>query len=380
MSGKYELAVVGAPTRAQVQDLERAIRESIDGFGLVLGTDVEWYVKPTEFRPAAVHSCAAVFFGAPGATLPDAGELFRRGIPIVPVASRADKVSAEIPSNLSAINCLFYSDGGADRVATALLECVGLLPKQRRVFVSYRRPESRDAALQLFSDLSERQFEVFLDTHGISPAEHFQEMLWHKLCDSDVLLMLDTPTYFESKWTESEFGSALAKGIGILQVVWPGVTPSDRTATATRLQLVPEDLRKGLLSAGARKRIRSALESVRTKSHAVRTVNMVTKIREAVQKVGGKIDGVGASRSVHVQVPGGVNLLVVPAIGVPTSTTLHDASVGMERGKVAVVYDHVGLRKRWVEHLDWLGERVTDVRWMKESDVALDLARWKTPS
>jgi hypothetical protein len=372
--------VLGAPSSAQAKDLEAAISAAIDGFGLKLGGEVQWHVNPVKFRPSPTHSSAVVFFGAPGAELADAAELFRRGISILPIASKPDNVKAEIPANLSAINCLIYADGGAHRVASALLECVGLLPKQRRVFISYRRPESRDAALQLFSQLSEHHFEVFLDTHGISPAEHFQDMLWHKLCDSDVLVMLDTATYFKSKWTDAEFGSALAKGIGILQLVWPGVTPSPRTGTTTRLQLAPRDItRKKLFSADALLRIRAALEVVRTKSHAVRSVNMVSKIREAVQKIGGKIDGVGASRAVHVQIPGGANILIVPALGVPTSTTLHDASIGMEHGTVAVVYDHVGLRRRWIDHLDWLGERITDVRWMKESNVALDLAQWNTP-
>jgi hypothetical protein len=99
-----------------------------------------------------------------------------------------------------------------------LLECVGLLPRQRRVFVSYRRDEARQAALQMFDALSSRHFYVFLDTHGITPAEDFQAMLWHRLCDSDVLLMLDTPNYFEGRWTSAEFGRALAKGISVLRI------------------------------------------------------------------------------------------------------------------------------------------------------------------
>jgi TIR domain len=69
---------------------------------------------------------------------------------------------------------------------------------------------------------SARLFDVFLDTHGIAPAEDFQTMLWHRLCDSDVLVMLDTPNYFGSRWTSAEFGRALAKGIAVLRVGWPG--------------------------------------------------------------------------------------------------------------------------------------------------------------
>jgi hypothetical protein len=34
-------------------------------------------------------------------------------------------------------------------------------------------------------------------------------------------VMLDTPTYFESKWTRQELGRARAKEIHVLRVVWP---------------------------------------------------------------------------------------------------------------------------------------------------------------
>ena len=129
-----------------------------------------------------------------------------------------------------------------ERIATALLECVGLLPRQRRVFVSYRRDDARQAALQLFNALSARLFDVFLDTHGIAPAEDFQAVLWHRLCDSDVLVMLDTPGYFESRWTNAEYGRALAKGISVLRIGWPGVSPSLRTATASRLDLAATEI------------------------------------------------------------------------------------------------------------------------------------------
>jgi TIR domain len=115
-----------------------------------------------------------------------------------------------IPLKLRPLNCLNAGADGFHRIATALLECVELLPRQRRVFVSYRRDNGREAALQLFDELSSSLFDVFLDTHGIAPAEDFQTVLWHRLCDSDVLVMLDTPDYFESRWTSAEFGRALA--------------------------------------------------------------------------------------------------------------------------------------------------------------------------
>src|SRR3546814_3711382 len=99
-----------------------------------------------------------------------------------------------------------------------MLECVGLLRRQRRVFVSYRRVESRAAALQLPDLLASRGFDVFLDTHDIRPGEPFQDVLWHRLVDSGVSVMLDTPTYFDSRWSRKEIGRASAEEIQGLRV------------------------------------------------------------------------------------------------------------------------------------------------------------------
>ena len=129
------------------------------------------------------------------------------------------------------------------------MELLGLLPKQRSVFVSYRRTESREVAVQLFDELSARLFDVFLDTHGVAPGKEFQDVLWHRLCDCDVLIMLDTTTYFDSRWTAVEFGGALAKGINVMRIGWPGVKASPRSATASSVNLLATDFdSNGLLT------------------------------------------------------------------------------------------------------------------------------------
>lgn len=319
------------------------------------------------------------FFGGENAPLANVAKLLERGIPLLPVASDVSRVNVEIPAMMQPLNCLAYAAGGAQRVATALLECAGLLPRQRRVFVSYRRGEAREAALQLFDALSVRLFDVFLDTHGIPPAEDFQTMLWHRLCDSDVLVMLDTPGYFESRWTSAEFGRALAKGISVLRVGWPDATPSARTATASRAELLPEEVNPhtGRLADGAVERICLQLEEVRSQSHAVRSVNLVSNLRNAIETIGGQIIGVGSNRAVHIRLPDGRAVVVYPTVGVPTSTTLHEASTNSPDQSVAVVYDHVGLHPRWLGHLDWLGRYIHSARWVKSSEAGWQFADWE---
>lgn len=379
MSVLYQLAVLGEPSDEQVKELEQIVAQAVLLFGLRLGQEVGWEVCPATFEPDQQKSTAAVFFGAANPPLGNLAQLLKRGIPILPVASETKYVTAEIPELLRPLNCLAYNEGGAQRVATALLECAGLLPRQRRVFVSYRRGEAREAALQLFDAFSARLFDVFLDTHGIAPAEDFQAMLWHRLCDSDVLVMLDTPGYFESRWTSAEFGRALAKGISVLRIGWPDSTPSVRTGTASRAELLPEEVNTetGRLADAAIDRISLQLEAVRSQSHAVRSVNLVSNLRNAVETIGGHVAGVGLNKAVYIQLPGGKNVVVYPMVGVPTSTTLHDASINSPDQSVAVVFDHVGLHPRWLGHLDWLGNHIRSARWVKASEAGWQFADWE---
>ena len=185
MAVLYELAVLGDPAEAQVEDLRGFVSRAVRAFGMALGSEIAWSVRPPSFNPEQTTTAAAVFFGGVDAPHGNLDSLRRSAIPILPVVSDLARIREEIPEVLRPLNCLDYREGGAQRVATALLECCGLLPRQRRVFLSYRRSEARHAAVQLFDELSARVFDVFLDTHGVAPAVDFQTTLWHRLCDSE---------------------------------------------------------------------------------------------------------------------------------------------------------------------------------------------------
>jgi TIR domain len=377
----YELALIGAPNPLQCGAVEKGLTDVLSTFGLHLGTDVGWSVRPVTFRPVRNIPAAAAFFAQVGVSDVGVEELLERGTPIIPIASGLGRISAELPECLKPFNCLTFADDGPVRIATALLECVGLLPRQRRVFVSYRRDEAKEAALQLFNFLSSKIFEVFLDTHGILPAEDFQGVLWHRLCDSDVLIMLDTPNYFASRWTSAEFGRALAKGISILRVGWPGVPHSARAATASTLDLTTADVdvASGRLTDDALTRICAHVEIVRGRGHAVRSLNLFSALKRDVECIGGVVRGVGVHNAVHVSLPGGNEVLVYPTVGVPTSVTVHDV-VGYASGKeAAILYDHVGLQEKWLKHLTWLGGHIPAARWVRASEAAWTFGGWGAP-
>jgi hypothetical protein len=190
--------------------------------------------------------------------------------------------------------------------------------------------------------------------------------------------MLDTATYFESRWTTAEYGRALAKGISVLRVGWPSVNPSPRTATASHLDLANDEIdASGYLTDAAMQRICMRLEILRSQSHAVRNLNLFSHIQQAVELIGGQVVGTGMHRAIYITLSDSRNVVIYPTIGVPTAFTLYEAAAFAPDDSVAVVYDHVGLRRQWLDHLDWLGQYIHVARWVRASEVSWSFADWE---
>jgi hypothetical protein len=330
---------------------------------------------------------AAAYFG--GTRHVDVGvarDVVRTSMPIIPTIRRPADFGTQIPDFLQSSNglCLRADDPQMRELAVALLECVGLLRRQRRVFVSYRRVESRAAAIQLHDLMTARGFDVFLDTHDIRPGEPFQDVLWHRLCDSDVMVMLDTPTYFESKWTRQEIGRARAKEIQVFRVVWPEHTPSKFTDIAETVYLDPSELDgdDGPIVDKVANSIILGVESLRSRSIASRYMSITGRLRVEVERIGAKVEGVGAHRAISVRLLGDRKLWAYPVVGVPTAEILHDVAEKSKRadhGEMPVlIYDHVGIRDAWGAHLKWLDENIKAVRAVKVSEAGWALAAWET--
>ncbi len=248
----YQCLLLGLPTDLQTSAFSATFDECLGFFGLLRGRDYT-IERSITVDFSETTATVAVFFGAEGAGYPEAARLTKLGVPVVPIVSAAACVGAELPAELRSINAMLRdpADTGLRKVVTAALQCLGLLPAQRRVFVSYRREESADVALQLYEALSARHFDVFLDTHSVSVATDFQAALWHRLCDSDVLVMLDTPGYFTSRWTTTEWGRAIAKHISMLQLVWPGHVSVRESHLATSKKLTDADFTGSRLTLAA---------------------------------------------------------------------------------------------------------------------------------
>ncbi len=384
--GIYEFAILGNVNDEQRQTLRDSIEQVVSEFGLHIDDEIKIYDANTVGQRDRASAFTAVYFGSnPQVDSEAARSLYDDSVPIIPVVSSFELFSEHIPEFLKPINgyCLSRQDPEMKGLANLMMECTGLLREQRRVFVSYRRTESRDAALQIHDVLIAKGFDVFLDTHDIRPGEPFQDALWHKLCDSDVLVMLDTPTYFDSKWTRQEIGRALAKGIHVLRVVWPNYQPSKMTELAETVYLEEDDLENdiGPITSERIDEIVTKLESIRSRSIAARYMSITGRLRSEVERIGANYEGVGAHRAIAIRLLDERKLWVYPVVGVPTAETLNKIAVQAQSNfseEVPVlVYDALGIRDTWSNHLKWLNENIKSVRGLKIGDAAWELAAWE---
>lgn len=374
----YQVGLLGDVSDALLQQLNKTLVAMVTPLGLA--GEIEVVAMPVGFDPRNDFASVALYFGAEGlaADEPALMKLMQEGTPILPVVPDLKKFSKMVPDCLRAINGLelYASDVELFRPASLVLEVLGLLPRQRRIFLSYKRTESTEAALQLFEYLSSLKFDVFLDTHGVPPGDDFQEVLWQRLSDSDVLVMLDTASYFDSRWTRQEFGHALAKSLVPLRLGWPGVQQSPRSHAAESLQFGADDFEDGgkRLKPAALGSAGLAIERARSRGIALRSSEINNAVIVAAKKIDGKFLALGPKRTIVVELYSKHKVLIYPSVGVPTAEHLHEASLMQSDGSRVVVFDDSGVGKRWQGHLEWLSSQVTSARLMRKGHAAWDLA------
>lgn len=279
---------------------------------------------------------------------------------IIPVVNRLDGYQAQVPVELHRINGTQTesSDPGLEAIANLVLENLGLIRKTRRLFVSYRRDEASPEALQLRHALDECGYDVFLDTHSVAKGDDFQQVLWQRLADSDIVVVLDTPGFMERRWTKEELAQAAAMTIGLVQVVWPSAKPVRYSDLCERIYVEDADFKEpnGFTSQTLSNIIRT-IEQLRARSLAARHDNLVREFCDAAASVHIRAT-VQPERYITADVKAGT-LVAIPAVGVPDAALFHTANARFptDNGEcqlVAMIYDQRGLSPAWLTFLDWL--------------------------
>jgi hypothetical protein len=133
------------------------------------------------------------------------------------------------PEPISGIEAMPYNEaakgksGGIVRRVGEIL-CLRLRHPNTNIFISYRAIDGSDIAQQLYKFLKKKGFEVFLDKakdeyndeSSIPPGTDVRIEIENNLGKSDLVLLLDTPRAWESRWIRLEINIANGRLIPIL--------------------------------------------------------------------------------------------------------------------------------------------------------------------
>lgn len=286
---------------------------------------------------------------------------------ILPIASDITKFKLQIPEELANINGFELSTrNDIEKLVSCILEGLSLLRLSRRLFISYKRDESSTVAIQLFEQLEKSGFDVFLDTHSIRPGEPFQDELWHRMADTDVVVLLNTPGFLNSNWTTQELAKANSMSISILQVIWPSHKLERDAELSIPLQLSDSDFGNNnfkkptsYLTQSTISNIISQVESLRARSLASRQDNIITEFIASSSRVGRKVD-LQSEKFITIKQSDGKELVIIPTVGVPQAFTYNQSEELVAKIKsknvagAYLLFDHRNIREKWIKHLDWL--------------------------
>ena len=363
--GPYQILLLGSR-----DDNRHLLREILIKRAADLGLDPdtvmfidEQHAKNRDRRAPAM----AVFFGstAHATDSPFLRELLDDSIIIAPVVSSLKQVNSEIPPQLRHINAMEIGAASIERLANLVLETFRLLRRQRKIFVSYKRTDAQAFADRLYDALDARGFDVFIDVRSVPPAVDFQSELWHRMSDSDVVVLIDTPGFRQSRWTTAELARANATNIQILHLLWPGQHEDGSSSFSHFMRLSRGDFRWWIPAGGKRVR-KKTLVAICAEAERLRARAIAARYRYLVDNFCNAARDLGMNPVVQPEqwialnnVDGARELAVVPAVGVPTSDRINEvfdeiAAPTKSMRDIWIVYDNRGVLDSWLTHLDWL--------------------------
>ena len=360
-SAQYQLALLGPGARSHAPKLRRVFMRRLRELDRSLPGHLRVLTPKNRDAFDGKAPTVGVYFGGARHSRADQGflqHLMSTSAVVIPVVGRLSEFGRSVPKELASINGLALRDHGFDAIANLALENLGLLRKDRRLFISYRRNDSSNVALQLRHLFEASGYDAFLDTHDVRPGDPFQEVLWQRMLDSDLVVMLDSPNFLGSRWTKD--------------------TPAPHSDLCQRLYLKATDFNGRALRPQAINSIAKVVEGLRARCLAARYNNLVREFcDEAV--MAGATTAVQPQRYVLATLKNRKRVAAIPAVGVPDALRYYNASLRFPgRGRKAeiamLLYDHRGLRANWSEFLRWL-DRHLPVKAIRITEVAAEIRK-----
>jgi hypothetical protein len=369
---KYQIALFSNGAEGRLATLRDTLSSQLRELGI--NADAVSFLDEAEIdtRDRKAPTVATFLSESPNpATRGSIVELVKSDSMVVPVVKDLKHFSSFVFDELRGINGMEFrpDDPQMNRVAAVLMEGLSLLRRSRKLFISYRRSETQAAAIQLYESLDHSGFDVFLDTVSIRPGEPFQDVLWHRLADTDVIVLLDSPGFLDSRWTTVELARANSTNIQVLQLVWPDNKLEANAAFSRALMLKLSDFEKattgaeGLLKKATVQQVVTEAESLRARALAARYTYLVEEFCAEASNLGLNYR-VQPQRIVTLETPSGRHIAAVPAVGVPDAVRYQEIEDEVEKhhSEVILLYDERGIREQWLKHLAWLDRQKLRVR------------------
>ena len=369
MTTKYQLIKIGE-NNSFCDEILEAFYHHITELGLKKDCIIEIDENnfSAEYKANAPTFC--LYFGSTSGNFSNQNildKLLQDATFILPVVSDLTQFTQQIPKELHNINGFqLATKDDIERLVSSILEGLSLLRLSRRLFISYKRDESTSVAIQLFEQFEKRGFDVFLDTHSIRPGEPFQEELWHRMADTDVVVMLNTPNFMKSHWTTQELAQANAMSIGVVQLVFPNHKLEREAELSIPIQLTYKDFDNCVLGTSTKslavnsiQKIVSQVESIRARSLGARQDNIISEFMSFAQKLN-IMANLQSSKFITVVNSKREELVIIPTVGVPQALTYHQKEDLIKEIKsnavsgIYLLYDHRNIREKWLNHLAWL--------------------------
>jgi hypothetical protein len=212
----YQIITFEPEPRGRSNALRMILEQRFRDFNIDLTTMVAFLGDRPDLVPDPKAPAVAVYFGsevpADDAVRACLRRLLVNSITVVPVVDDLGRFPHLVPQELHSINGLAFNTAAPnyEAIAGRLLEALSLLRETRRLFISYKRSESQQVAIELYEELDAKGFDVFLDTVSIRPGDEFQKVLAHRLADVEVIVLPHTRDFVGSRWTIEEFTQATA--------------------------------------------------------------------------------------------------------------------------------------------------------------------------
>lgn len=384
MKYKYQLILLGSDEPIK-EEILKLLDYELDNLGIP--TEYIKEIDSNNFKNEYTGNqpAFALYFGDVGGSHKDldiTNSLLKDGTMILPIFFSEDKFKTEIPCILHNQNGQIYNQLKLNYIVNRILESFELIRNTRKIFISYKRSESTATAIQLYEALEANNFDVFLDTHSIPKGETFQEELWYRMTDCDVILLLNTSGFLESHWCKEEFAEAGAKQIGIVQLVWPDhqiKNIDNGSHISYPIQLTKDDFidqifdSTGKLTSDLIERVSQEVESVRARNLASRQDILITDFRNIAEK-NGRVVTVQPEKILTENRPDGKHIIYIPTIGIPQSSSCQSAEIkkemlGYKDVSIRLIYDDLRIRDKWLNHLDWLNDNFKkDIKTLKKQD------------